>query len=321
MNVAQFWKRLVRGSLLAGAILIAPIAAVADDEFSIESVQGEVESVDIRHESVRRRRCLVRRCARCGRRDRRQLRRLHDADARIERRSILVQPLSSIPSERSGHRGQGTARGRRSAAVLIPTPFGHHGQRNGCPSASSAIAVAIGVRRFSRPRLRIDDDLARIMRVALRGQYNRLPFCQFVIPLGLNLQVAAIAKRTPVDPPAACETREPTQHLFVCITPIPSPFRSANISMPSMPRIARAAGLSRPLGTASTAVATSSRNAARSATHPAADCSADRPNGCCSHESLKRGYREAGHHADDRPARRAFPDVIPNDCRMARIAP
>ncbi len=46
MNVAQFWKGLIRGSLLAGAILIAPVAA-AEDEFIVESVQGEVESVDI----------------------------------------------------------------------------------------------------------------------------------------------------------------------------------------------------------------------------------------------------------------------------------
>ncbi len=47
MNVAQSWKWLVRGSLLAGAILIAPIGAAADDEFTVDSVQGEVESVDI----------------------------------------------------------------------------------------------------------------------------------------------------------------------------------------------------------------------------------------------------------------------------------
>jgi hypothetical protein len=46
MNVAQCWKLLVCGSLLAGAILIAPTAA-AEEEFSVESVQGEVESVDI----------------------------------------------------------------------------------------------------------------------------------------------------------------------------------------------------------------------------------------------------------------------------------
>ncbi len=49
MNMAQCWKWLVRGSLLAGAILIAPIApnAAVVDEFSVESAQGEVESVDI----------------------------------------------------------------------------------------------------------------------------------------------------------------------------------------------------------------------------------------------------------------------------------
>ena len=45
MNVTRFWKWLVRGSLLAGAILIAPVAAA--DEYSVESAQGEVESVDI----------------------------------------------------------------------------------------------------------------------------------------------------------------------------------------------------------------------------------------------------------------------------------
>jgi hypothetical protein len=40
----QFGKRLVRGLMLAGAMLVAPIA-VADD-FRIESKQGSVESVD-----------------------------------------------------------------------------------------------------------------------------------------------------------------------------------------------------------------------------------------------------------------------------------
>ena len=46
MNMTQFLKWLVRGSLLAGAIVIAPVAAAAD-EFSVESVQGEVEAVDV----------------------------------------------------------------------------------------------------------------------------------------------------------------------------------------------------------------------------------------------------------------------------------
>ena len=47
MNVTQSWKRLVRSGALAGAILIAPVAAFADEEFYVESAQGEIESVDI----------------------------------------------------------------------------------------------------------------------------------------------------------------------------------------------------------------------------------------------------------------------------------
>ena len=40
----QFGKRLVRGLVLTGAILVAPI--VSADDFRIESKQGPVESVD-----------------------------------------------------------------------------------------------------------------------------------------------------------------------------------------------------------------------------------------------------------------------------------
>ena len=42
----QFGKWLVRVLVLAGAILIAPIAGAADDDFRIESRQGSVESAD-----------------------------------------------------------------------------------------------------------------------------------------------------------------------------------------------------------------------------------------------------------------------------------
>ena len=41
----QFGKRFARGLVLAGAILVAPIAS-ADDDFRIESRQGPVESAD-----------------------------------------------------------------------------------------------------------------------------------------------------------------------------------------------------------------------------------------------------------------------------------
>ena len=40
----QFGKQLVRGLMLAGAILVAPFASA--DDFRIESKQGPVESVD-----------------------------------------------------------------------------------------------------------------------------------------------------------------------------------------------------------------------------------------------------------------------------------
>ena len=40
----QFGKKLVRGLMLAGAMLVAPIALA--DDFRIESKQGPVESVD-----------------------------------------------------------------------------------------------------------------------------------------------------------------------------------------------------------------------------------------------------------------------------------
>ncbi len=40
----QFGKQLVRGLMLAGAMLVAPIASA--DDFRIESKQGPVESVD-----------------------------------------------------------------------------------------------------------------------------------------------------------------------------------------------------------------------------------------------------------------------------------
>ena len=40
----QFGKQLVRGLMLAGAILVAPFASA--DDFRIESKQGPVESID-----------------------------------------------------------------------------------------------------------------------------------------------------------------------------------------------------------------------------------------------------------------------------------
>jgi hypothetical protein len=48
MNVIskEFRNGFVRGLLLAGAILIAPIAGAAEDDFRIESRQGPVESAD-----------------------------------------------------------------------------------------------------------------------------------------------------------------------------------------------------------------------------------------------------------------------------------
>lgn len=44
--VSSFVKGFARGLLLAGAILIPPIAAAAEDDFRIESRQGPVESAD-----------------------------------------------------------------------------------------------------------------------------------------------------------------------------------------------------------------------------------------------------------------------------------
>jgi hypothetical protein len=47
MNViSRFGNAFVRGLLLAGVILIAPIAGAAEDDFRIESRQGPVESAD-----------------------------------------------------------------------------------------------------------------------------------------------------------------------------------------------------------------------------------------------------------------------------------
>ena len=42
----QFGKWFARAFVVVGAILIAPVAGAADEEFRIESRQGSVESVD-----------------------------------------------------------------------------------------------------------------------------------------------------------------------------------------------------------------------------------------------------------------------------------
>lgn len=54
MNVIsmQFGKGFVGGLLLAGAILVAPIAGAAEDDFRIESRQGPVESADYSKNSM-----------------------------------------------------------------------------------------------------------------------------------------------------------------------------------------------------------------------------------------------------------------------------
>jgi hypothetical protein len=44
--ISRFGNGFVRGLMLAGAILIAPIAGAAEDDFRIESRQGPVESAD-----------------------------------------------------------------------------------------------------------------------------------------------------------------------------------------------------------------------------------------------------------------------------------